>query len=659
MTTARNGGSVSKGKGIQRRDQAAPLPRTYAADDEERDDESTGSVALARVGMGQRGASTFAKPPLAPKAPSELEDEDEATTDEEATHARRVTPEEPVAVNAPAPSPSINTVDLAPTRSEPEPEHHELHVPDESTDASTPDAAPSPGTSAIAIVAQLASAAAVVAVASRAASRRSFGGVPANQPSASSSTPFIVHGGGALTRELIAACPSLQGDPYEAPWYLTNTHAQTVIGYARMLSIWLKYDRELVRCEDGGQVGLDWLVHARFTRPAPAPQSIPAGLGGGHTGLPRTPRPVAARHIPRAVDLPQDAPVFIMLHGINGGSHEGPLKWAMAAGAVRGWRCVGLNLRGCNGVPLTSPKVYCAASSEDVRAAVEACKARYPSAPILLAGYSLGTYVILTYLAEEDSRRRGEGRDLGRGNGSGNNVAGAVLISCPLDPHSSHAGLSDPARPMGLIYNRTIASQLRRYFTQHKDVVNEHPHVDDGLEMSDLSTIKDFERALIIKTHHFASLDDYYEYISPARIIPCVRTPTLFLSARDDPFMGHSEECEAAMRASKHVAMAHVRMGGHVAFLEKGVGIAGASWTDRVLGEFLEATLARRSAAAVEAAASAGPAPYVVSREHASGGLTGRLSLMEGEAPGVDRAAREGLRSHVDPTSAVHARSKL
>jgi len=75
------------------------------------------------------------------------------------------------------------------------------------------------------------------------------------------------------------------------------------------------------------------------------------------------------------------------------------------------------------------------------------------------------------------------------------------------------------------------------------------------------------------------------------RLIPCIRTPTLFLSARDDPFMGDTEQCEKAIRGTAHVAMAHVRMGGHVAFLEKGVGIWGPCWADRMLGEFLEATL--------------------------------------------------------------------
>jgi len=46
------------------------------------------------------------------------------------------------------------------------------------------------------------------------------------------------------------------------------------------------------------------------------------------------------------------------------------------------------------------------------------------------------------------------------------------------------------------------------------------------------------------------------------------------------------------------VSLAHVRMGGHVAFLEKGVGVFGPCWTDKVLGEFLASTLVPRSAAA-------------------------------------------------------------
>ena len=84
---------------------------------------------------------------------------------------------------------------------------------------------------------------------------------------------------------------------------------------------------------------------------------------------------------------------------------------------------------GCNGVKLASPKVYCAASSSDVRAAVNACRALYPNAPVLLAGYSLGTYVIGTYLAEEDSKPGGAAGEGRGGGGVGVVSAGSALVA--------------------------------------------------------------------------------------------------------------------------------------------------------------------------------------------------------------------------------------
>ena len=446
-----------------------------------------------------------------------------------------------------------------------------------------------------------------------------------------SCTPFVVHGGKALTRELLSRCPSLQRE-YELPKWCTNTHAQTLIGYGRMFTIFLEYDRQLVRCADGGQVGLDWLVKARFTPPA-RPPSTPEEAAN---------RAVVPHNIPAACDLPDDAPVFIMLHGINGGSHEGPSKWAVATGAVRGWRCVALNLRGCNGVPLSSAKVYCAASAEDVRAAVDAARRRYPSAPILLAGYSLGTYVIGTYLAEENSH----GRDP---------VAGAVLVSCPLDPHSSHAGLN---RDAGLVYNGAITAELRRYYRKHVDVVG---HVGGAGFSAKL--IRDFERELIVATHGFDSVEEYYHYFAPQRIIPSIRTPTLYVVAKDDPFLGETEQCEAAIRGSSHVALAHVRKGGHVAFLEKGVGVFGPCWTDRVLGEFLASTLAPRSAAARAVDRSLKPLSERNEQRISREVFNGRWR----ENGGGDRRAigaanggeDDALQSHVDPKRGLRIRSRL
>ena len=472
--------------------------------------------------------------------------------------------------------------------------------------------------------------------------------------------PFLVHGGDALTSELLGKCPSLRG-AFVPPAWCANPHAQTLAGYGRMATLFLKYDRQLVRCEDGGQVALDWLVRARFKRGADAwraasaaarrvffnqtdasddearrPSRFAPWLARRHEHEgDRDPPRVSASSVPESDSLPLDAPVFIMLHGINGGSHEGPTKWAIATAAAPGWRCAALNLRGCGGAALVSPKVYCAASSSDVRAAVDACHALYPSAPILLSAYSLGTYVVGTYLAEEDCKPGGAAR---------RNVAGAVLTSCPMEPHSSYAGLSDPDVPSGLMYNGAIAAKLREYFFKHSEAIHEHPEVDvKALNIAAMRTVADFEKAIIVTTHGFKDVDEYYDYFSPGRIVPAIRTPTLYVVARDDPFLGRMEDIEHAIRGSKHVALAHVARGGHVAFLQKGVGIFGQCWTDVVTGEFLRAALDPRSDAAEAAARSAGVPKTVIARDIPDIGqrrIVARTSIAEVIDEDDDRSTR-------------------
>lgn len=59
---------------------------------------------------------------------------------------------------------------------------------------------------------------------------------------------------------------------------------------------------------------------------------------------------------------------------VAGGSHEGYIKWACAAAASRGWRAVVLNMRGCNGLPLTSARGYNAINTGDVHVAVQSIR---------------------------------------------------------------------------------------------------------------------------------------------------------------------------------------------------------------------------------------------------------------------------------------------
>ena len=73
---------------------------------------------------------------------------------------------------------------------------------------------------------------------------------------------------------------------------------------------------------------------------------------------------------------------------------------------------------------MTSPRCYSAAFTDDVHQAVCELRRRFPAAPIVAAGYSLGAMLLTKYLAEADSGhwpgegallRRFAGRLLGLG----------------------------------------------------------------------------------------------------------------------------------------------------------------------------------------------------------------------------------------------------
>ena len=55
------------------------------------------------------------------------------------------------------------------------------------------------------------------------------------------------------------------------------------------------------------------------------------------------------------------------------------------------------------GLPMTSPRCYSAAFTDDVHQAVCELQRRFPGAPIVAAGYSLGAMLLTKYLAEADS----------------------------------------------------------------------------------------------------------------------------------------------------------------------------------------------------------------------------------------------------------------
>ena len=90
-----------------------------------------------------------------------------------------------------------------------------------------------------------------------------------------------------------------------------------------------------------------------------------------------------------------------------------------------GYRAVVVNFRGCTyffvfpalsdhspsistgaGVPVTSPRLYSAGTTDDLRQALMWIAHKYPKAPLHGIGFSLGANVMTKYIAEEGDQTR-------------------------------------------------------------------------------------------------------------------------------------------------------------------------------------------------------------------------------------------------------------
>ncbi|KAL3159563.1 hypothetical protein ABBQ38_009979 [Trebouxia sp. C0009 RCD-2024] len=302
-------------------------------------------------------------------------------------------------------------------------------------------------------------------------------------------------------------------------------------------TIWAMYDRQPITTTDGGTVALDWFQPRGYAK------------------------------------LPTDTPVVLVLHGLTGGSREGYCKWMCTSIAAKGWRPVVLNYRGCAGLQLTSPAVYCASFTDDVHLAVQEIHTQFPEARVFAAGYSLGSLILCKYLAECGN---------GTWKAAGSGISSAVMVSNPFCMHTSKVRASKPWS-IEWLYNIGLAHRIKRYIVEHNLALSKHAELDMA-SIAQSTTIEHLDERVVCKLYGFEAAEDYYAAASSMQYIPQIQTPCLFLIAQDDPFLGKLpiEEC----KSNENTVLAVTPRGGHVAFLQ-GLWPFGTAWMDQVAIQFL------------------------------------------------------------------------
>ena len=296
-------------------------------------------------------------------------------------------------------------------------------------------------------------------------------------------------------------------------------------------------------------------------------------------------------------ELPDDAPVLMLMSGIAGGSHDKYLKLFLRRAHVAGYRCVAFNCRGTSDSPLTTPQFYSASFTGDVRAVVDELATRWPGAPLFAVGWSLGANILTNFLGEE---------------GKAAKLAGAVAMCNPFDLNACDDALQEGF--FGTVYSRSMAGNMRKLFAPHAHLFAGLPDYDRKLVESAM-TVRDFDEAVTRVTFGFPSVDAYYDASSSRRLIGKVKVPLLVVQAKDDPIAVRSAVPRDAIRNAgpdANVILVETESGGHLGWSAGEEAPFGAPWPDIGAMQFFEAV---RAGAHVQAEDDGGCAAPAAKRE--------------------------------------------
>ena len=316
---------------------------------------------------------------------------------------------------------------------------------------------------------------------------------------------------------------------FQPALWLRSAHAQTIFASKFRFSPPLSVAPECVELDDGDFLDLSWLPER---------------------------------------GLADDAPVVVVLHGLNGNLESKYARGLLRQVHAHGARGVLLHFRG-GARPNRLPRGYHSGDTEDFKEVLARIARRYPRAPLAAVGYSLGGNVLLKYLGETGAKTP---------------LACATAVSVPYDlkrcAHAIRHGLSR-------MYQAHLINGLRNNFEA------KFAAIDAVSELPDLSGVRDFpafDNVITAPLHGFKDAEDYYARASSGPYLAHIRRPTLILHSRDDPFMtpdiipspGQLSAC-TRMEVSAH--------GGHVGFVAAGRFQQPVYWLEQRIPAYLRAHL--------------------------------------------------------------------
>lgn len=266
---------------------------------------------------------------------------------------------------------------------------------------------------------------------------------------------------------------------------------------------------------------------------------------------------------------PQKHPTLIVLHGLEGSSESGEVLGTAEKAWVAGFNVVRLNQRNCGGTENLTETLYHSGLSCDVRAVVMELIEREGLPEIFAAGFSMGGNLVLKMAGE-------------LGEAAPAHIRGFVAAAPPLRLGVCADAL---AERRNYLYQNHFVRQLKQRMQRKAALFPKLYAMNGRMSSRRIRTVREFDELVTAPFCGFQDADDYYTRSSAGRLIGAIRTPTLIVTAQDDPFVPFEMFDDAALRENPWITLVAPRHGGHCAFISDEPGLE-RFWVEARIVEF-------------------------------------------------------------------------
>lgn len=318
---------------------------------------------------------------------------------------------------------------------------------------------------------------------------------------------------------------------FKPAWWLSNPHAQTIFRslIKRQKAPITQFER--LELPDGDFIDLAWATH----------------------------------------HLKPDTPLVVLLHGLGGDINSTYVAGQLKAYNLHGWRAVFMHFRGASDTPNRLSRTYHSGETGDLNFLLQTLNQREPKTKKAVVGVSLGGNVLLKWLGEQ---------------GAQSLIHASIAISAPFDlkmlvTHMNHG--------FSRIYQKHLIQNLHALFKRKQKQYPEAlaPYLK---QLNALNSFWAFDEHITAPLHGFASADAYYQQSSSRQFLKHIKTPTLILHAKDDPFMP-PEAIPEPHELSSDIVFELSAKGGHVGFIAGHIPGKAISWLDKRTPQFLASIL--------------------------------------------------------------------